>query len=144
MTVQRSRISRSILAGALATLVLSGCGIFQGALGSGEREFTYEDATEMEDSSEAFRFQGFVPAGATDVRLLADLDGEDAVMRWDSPTELTADHADPCADAQITTEPVLQPEWLPESLPTEGVECGTWAIVRSGDTQVAWNQTTPE
>lgn len=129
---------RSLLlgaAGTAATLALSGCGILQDTFQVGEREFTFDTAAEAEASNESFRFQGFLPGDATDVRLIAQLDGHAAVMRWTSPTVFDSEH---CTAATVTTEPEIEADWLPEQLPEGGMDCSDWTVVRSDDTQVAW------
>ncbi|PCC37739.1 hypothetical protein CIK66_17770 [Brachybacterium alimentarium] len=119
----------------VAATALIGCTVVQDTLQVGQREFTYETSADAEESSESFRFQGFLPDDGTDVRLIAQLDGHAAVMRWTSPTVFTSEH---CTEATVTSQPEIQAEWLPDPLPTEGVACSTWTVVRSGGTQVAW------
>ncbi|MGO2048116.1 MAG: hypothetical protein ACTH2X_12770 [Brachybacterium tyrofermentans] len=126
-------------AGATAAASLSGCTFFQDTFQVGQREFTYATAAEAEESGESFRFQGFLPDDATDVRLLAQLDGDETVMRWTSPTVFASEH---CTEEKVTSEPEIDADWLPETLPTDGFVCGTWAVVRDGDTQYAWTQPT--
>lgn len=126
---------RLLLLGVSAILALSGCGIVQDAFQVGEREFTFETAAEAEASDEAFRFQGFLPEDATDVRLIAQLDGHAAVMRWTSPTVFESEH---CTPAPVTTEPEIDADWLPEQLPEHGSACRDWTVVRSDGLQVAW------
>lgn len=127
--------------GAVATttmLTLTGCNVVQDTFQVGEREFTYETKDQAESSSESFRFQGFLPEDATDIRLLAQLNGHEALMRWTSPTVFGSDHSENCTEAAISTSPELNASWLPEALPDEGVLCSNWVIVRSEDIQVAW------
>ncbi|HEX7350897.1 hypothetical protein [Brachybacterium sp.] len=102
----------------------------------GEREYTFDTAAEAKESEESFRFQGFLPDDATDIRLVAQLDSDESVFRWTSPTAFTSEH---CTEDDVSTEPRIEADWLPESLPEEGHLCGTWTVVRSGDTQYAWN-----
>lgn len=124
-------------ASAVAVAALSGCTFFQDTFQVGQREFTYDTAAEADASGEAFRFQGFLPDDATDVRLIAQLDGDESVMRWTSPTPFRSEH---CTAEAITTEPEIDADWLPETLPSDGFACGTsWVVVRDGDTQYAWN-----
>lgn len=124
-------------AGAAAALTLSGCTVVQDTFQVGEREFAYATAAEAEKSDEAFRFQGFLPDDATDVRLVAQLDGDQSVMQWVSPTPFASEH---CTEGEVTSEPdpELDADWLPSSLPADGFLCGSWTVVRSGDTQYAW------
>lgn len=139
MTVRR-RIVVGV-AGAAAAVALAGCTVIQDTFQVGQREFTYETAAEAEASDESFRFQGFLPDDATEVRLLAQLDGHAAVMRWTSPTPFTSEH---CTEATITSQPEIEADWLPESLPTDGAVCSAWMVVRSGDTQFAWTNSPDE
>lgn len=129
------------VATALAATALAGCTVTQDAFQVGQREFQYATAADVEQSGESFRFQGFLPDDATDVRLVAQLDGHAAVMRWTSPTAFTSPH---CTDAPVTSEPELTPEWLPDPLPTDGVVCRSWSVVRSQGTQVAWTNSREE
>ncbi len=93
--------------GLAATVTLVGCTAVQDTLQVGQREFTYADSTEAEESGESFRFQGFLPDDATDVRLIAQLDGRASVMRWTSPTIFTSEH---CTNASITSQPEIEAE----------------------------------
>lgn len=102
----------------------------------GAREFSFDTAAEAKESDESFRFQGFLPDDATDIRLVAQLDSDESLFRWTSPTAFTSEH---CTTGGVSTEPRIEADWLPESLPEEGHLCGTWTVVRSGDTQYAWN-----
>lgn len=124
-----------VAAGAAAALTLTGCTAVQDTFQVGEREFTYETAAEAESSRESFRFQGFLPDDATEVRLVAQLDSDQSVMQWVSPTTFDSEH---CTEGAVTSEPEIEADWLPSSLPTEGFLCGAWTVVRSGDTQYAW------
>ncbi|MFC7375822.1 MULTISPECIES: hypothetical protein [unclassified Brachybacterium] len=129
-TVQLSAV------GAAATMLLSGCTIFQDAFQIGKREFTFDTAAEAKASSESFRFQGFLPDDATDIRLVAQLDSDENVFQWTSPTPFTSEL---CTEGAVSTEPRIDAQWLPESLPDEGHICGTWTVVHSGDVHYAWN-----
>lgn len=122
-------------AAGLAALTLTGCTIAQDVLQVGQREFVYETAADAEASGESFRFQGFLPADATDVRLLAQLDGHASVMRWTSPTTFDSEH---CIDAAISSTPELEADWVPDPLPAEGVQCGSWTVGWIDDLHVAW------
>lgn len=122
-------------AAGLAALTLTGCTIAQDVLQVGQREFTYETAADADASRESFRFQGFLPEDATDVRLLAQLDGHAAVMRWTSPTSFTSAH---CVEEPVTSEPDLDADWSLDPLPPEGLVCGSWTVVQSGDLHLAW------
>jgi hypothetical protein len=124
-------------AGAVTALLLGGCTTFQDVFQTGEREFTFETAAEAEASDESFRFQGFLPDDATDIRLVTQLDDDETVMRWNSPTVFSSEH---CDKGTVASSPGVDPEWLPASLPDEGSICGSWTVVRDGDTQYAWNQ----
>lgn len=129
---------RRLLLGAVgmaAATTLIGYTVVQDTFQVGQREFTFETAAEAEASEESFRFQGFLPEDATDVRLIAQLDGHAAVMRWTSPTVFTSEY---CSGGTIASEPEIEADWLPDPLPTDGVVCSSWMVVRSGDTQVAW------
>ena len=137
---RRQHILPLVAAGAAAALILTGCTVVQDTFQVGEREFTYETGAEAESSRESFRFQGFLPDDATDVRLVAQLDSDESVMRWDSPTAFTSEH---CTEGEVTSAPEMEADWLPSSLPTEGFLCGAWTVVRSGDTQYAWPDRTP-
>lgn len=128
-------------AGMAAATALIGCTVVQDTFQIGEREFTYETSAEAKASDESFRFQGFLPDDATDVRLIAQLDGEAAVMRWTSPTVFTSEH---CTEETITSQPEIEADWMPDPLPTDGAVCSSWNIVRSGDTQVAWTNSPDE
>lgn len=134
--VIRRRTAQLSTAGAAAALLLSGCTVFQDTFQVGEREFSFDTAAEAKASKESFRFQGFLPDDATDIRLVAQLDNDEVVFRWTSPTTFTSEH---CAEGEVSTEARIDAEWLPESLPDEGHICGTWTVVRSGDVQYAWN-----
>ena len=118
-----------------ATTLLIGCTAIQDTFQVGQREFTYDTAAEAEESPESFRFQGFLPDDGTDIRLIAQLDGHAAVMRWTSPTIFESEH---CTETAVTSEPEIEADWLPDPLPTDGVACRSWTVVRSGDMQVAW------
>jgi hypothetical protein len=124
-------------AGTAAALMLSGCTTVKDTFQVGQREFTYATADEAEGSRESFRFQGFLPDDATDIRLVAQLDGDQSVMQWVSPTPFASEH---CKEGKVTSEPEIEADWLPDSLPTEGYICGAWTVVRTGDTQYAWPQ----
>lgn len=138
---RRQHILAPAAAGAAAALMLSGCTIAQDTFQVGQREFTYASADEAEGSRESFRFQGFLPDDATDIRLVAQLDGDQSVMQWVSPTPFASEH---CEEGEVTSEPdpELEADWLPGSLPTEGYICDAWTVVRSGDTQYAWPERT--
>lgn len=127
--------------GAAAAAALAGCTVIQDTFQVGQREFAYETAAEAEASDEAFRFQGFLPDDATDVRLIAQLDGYAAVMRWTSPTPFASEH---CTEEAITSQPEIEADWLPDALPTEGEACSAWRVVRSGDVQFAWTNSPQE
>ena len=122
-------------AGAAAALMLSGCTVVQDTFQVGQREFTYATAAEAQGSRESFRFQGFLPDDATDIRLVAQLDTDQSVMQWVSPTPFASEH---CEEGEVTSEPEMEADWLPDALPAEGFVCGDWTVVRSGDTQYAW------
>lgn len=124
-----------VAASAAAALALSGCTALQDTFQVGEREFTYDTAAEAEASSESFRFQGFLPDDASDVRLIAQLDGHAAVMRWTSSTVFTSEH---CTATTVTSRPEIEADWLPDPLPDDGSACSDWTVVRSEETQVAW------
>lgn len=130
-----------VAAGVLAATTLIGCTVVQDTFQVGQREFTYETSAEAEASSESFRFQGFLPDDATDVRLIAQLDDHAAVMRWTSPTVFDSEF---CTEATVTSEPEIEADWLPDPLPADGLICGSWSVVRSGDTQVAWTNASDE
>lgn len=132
----RRRTVQLSAAGAAAALLLGGCTVFQDTFQVGEREFSFDTAAEAKESKESFRFQGFLPDDAADIRLVAQLDGDESVFRWTSPTTFTSEH---CTADEVSTEPRIDTEWLPEALPDEGHNCGTWTVVRSGDMQYAWN-----
>ncbi|PWV58082.1 hypothetical protein [Nocardiopsis sp. L17-MgMaSL7] len=134
MTPRNQNLLRGA-AGVAAAMALTGCTFVQDTFQVGEREFTYPTSAEAEESNESFRFQGFLPDDATDVRLIAQLDGHASVMRWTSPTVFASEH---CTETAVTSEPELEADWLPESLPTDGFACSGWTVVRSEDTQIAW------
>ncbi len=124
-----------VASAAAGVLALSACTILQDAFQVGQREFSFETAAEAEASHESFRFQGFLPHDATDVRLIAQLDGRASVMRWTSPSAFSSEH---CSPTTVTSRPEIEADWLPDPLPTEGLACSEWTVVRSGDIQVAW------
>lgn len=123
-------------AGAATALLLSGCGAFQDVFQVGEREYTFATAAEANASEDAFRFQGFLPEDATDIRLVTQLDEDETVFRWTSPTAFSSEH---CEEGEATIGPQIEADWLPQELPGEGHLCGTWTVVRDGDVQYAWN-----
>lgn len=133
MTTRRTLTTAAL--GVLAAAALTGCATFQDTFQVGEREFTFDTAAEVAESRESFRFQGFLPADATDVRLLARLDGRAGVMRWTSPTAFDPLH---CTATEVTGAPDLDPEWALDPLPGDGYACGTWTVVSDGDTHQAW------
>ncbi|WP_087508254.1 hypothetical protein [Cellulomonas iranensis] len=132
MTTRRTVLATTTLVLAAA---LTGCATFQDVFPVGQREFTYATSADVERSGESFRFQGFLPQDATDVRLLAQLDGHAGVMHWTSPTPFDAQH---CTATSVTGAPDLEPAWLLDPLPADGYACGTWTVVSVGDTHQAW------
>lgn len=135
MTSRTRTLAASAVALVAAT-ALVGCATVQDTFQIGEREFRFPTAAEAEQSGESFRFQGFLPDDATDVRLVSQLDGNTAVMRWTSPTPFSSEH---CSPAPVTSEPRHDVDWGIDPLPTDGIACGIWTIVRSGETHIAWN-----
>lgn len=109
-------------AGAAVALLLSGCGAFQDVFHVGEREYAFATAAEANASADSFRFQGFLPDDATDIRLVTQLDEGESVFRWTSPTEFASEH---CEEGEATTEPPIEADWLPQELPVTGHLCGT-------------------
>lgn len=136
----RYRTARITAAAALAAsaVALTGCTAVQDTFQVGQREFFYPTSAAAEESGESFRFQGFLPDDATDVRLLAQLDGHAALMRWTSATHFDSEH---CTTAPVTSEPELHAQWLPDSLPETGFACGAWTVVRTGNVHIAWPDT---
>ncbi|WP_430591930.1 hypothetical protein [Humidisolicoccus flavus] len=135
----RSPRTRTLMAGAAtiaAASLLTGCTMMQDAFQFGEREFTFATAEDANGSSESFRFQGFLPDDASDIRLVAELDGHAAVMRWNSPTVYESDL---CTEVSELEAPKIEADWMIETLPDEGLECGRWTIIRDGGTQFAWS-----
>lgn len=102
----------------------------------GKREFAFDTAAEATESPESFRFQGFLPEDATDIRLVTQLDEDETVFRWSSPTQFRSEH---CEEGEATLGPRIDADWLPAALPGEGHLCGTWTVVRDGEVQYAWN-----
>lgn len=126
--------------GALAVASISGCTAVQDTLQVGEREFLFDTSADVEESGEAFRFQGFLPDDATEIRMIAQLDGHAAVMRWTSPTSFTSEH---CSSADVTSAPLFDPDWLLNPIPETGFACGTWTVVSSGKVHMAWTAPPP-
>ena len=118
-----------------ATFTMAGCGALQDVTRTGERAFFFGTADEARASSDSFRFQGFLPDDATDIRLIARLDGHASVMMWTSPTPFASAH---CDEAEIASVPEVRADWVPDAVPTEGTVCGLWSVVRDGDEQFAW------
>lgn len=127
---------RTALLVAAAALLLGGCGTLQDIVQVGEREFAFDTAAEATESPESFRFQGFLPEDATDIRLVTQLDEDETVFRWSSPTQFRSEH---CEEGEATLGPRIDADWLPAALPGEGHLCGTWTVVRDGEVQYAWN-----
>ena len=123
--------------GALTALTVSGCAVVQDTFQVGEREFSFDTITEVRESGEAFRFQGFLPDDATDIRMIAQLDGHAGLMRWTSPTEFASEH---CSVVDVTTTPPFDPEWLIDPIPEEGAACGSWTVISSGGVHFAWSE----
>lgn len=134
LTARRTVVA-TVAAGLVATS-LTACSVAQDVFQVGEREFRYDTAAAATESRETFRFQGFLPDDATDVRLLAELDGHAAVMRWTSPTPFESEHCTSTTD--VGSAPGLEPDWLMQPMPSDGHVCGLWAVVRHGEVQVAW------
>lgn len=122
--------------GAVAALTVSGCTVVQDTFQVGEREFHFDTIADVQESGEAFRFQGFLPDDATDIRLIAQLDGHASLMRWTSPTEFDSEH---CRVVDVTTPPPFDPEWLIDPIPEAGAACGSWTVVSSGGVHFAWS-----
>ena len=134
-TLCRRTITITVVA-AVAVATLTGCTLVQDTFSVGQREFRFDSTEDANTSRASFRFQGFLPDHASDIRLRAQLDGHATAMRWSSPMAFSSEY---CETGTINGSPSIETDWWPEEIPTEGWICGSWSIVQDGDVHYAWN-----
>jgi len=135
--MKKSRTLALLPIAALAAIALSGCAVMDDLRHESSTDF----ATVSELSDGWDKAAPWLPADASDIRTREATNGDSAILRATTDTEL-----DPakCAEIDRQSAPVYEQDWSPNAFVDTAWVCGDWTVIPTDDGWFGWTPNDPD